>query len=212
MASIRKRTWSSGDETKTAWVVDYSDQHGKRRLKTFKTKREADAWLVQARHQVASGTHLPEAVAPTVAQAAERWLASAEARGLERTTLMGYREHVGHILPHLGAVKLSRLREDDVERFRDHLLATKSRAMAAKIMVSLRSIFRQARRPIDVRLDRQAGRHRRRLEVGRDIPTPEQVRALLGAAQQPARAVLALATLAGLRASEIRGLRCRTST
>jgi hypothetical protein len=41
MASIRKRTWNSGGETKTAWVVDYFDQDGKRRLKTF--ARRADA-------------------------------------------------------------------------------------------------------------------------------------------------------------------------
>jgi integrase len=206
MATIRKRSWKSGDELKTAWICDYSDQHGKRRLKTFSTKKAADAWLVGARHQVAHGTHLPETTSPTVAQAAERWLASAAARGLERTTLDGYRQHVGHLAPQLGSVKLSRLTEEQVEAFRDHLLATMSRAMAAKVMVSLRSILRQARRPIDVRLDRQPGRHRRKLEVGRDIPTPEQVRALLDAAQPPTRTILALAALTGLRASEIRGL------
>jgi integrase len=207
MATIRKRSWKSGSETKAAWVCDYSDQKGERHIKTFKTRKEADGWLVQARHQVASGTHLPETTSPTVAQAAERWLASAAARGLERTTLDGYRQHIGHIVPQLGSVKLSRLAEEQVEAFRDHLLATMSRAMAAKVMVSLRSILRQARRPIDVRLDRQPGRHRRKLEVGRDIPTPEQVRALLDAAQPPVRAILALAALTGLRASEIRGLR-----
>ena len=33
MASVRKRTWTTGGKVKTAWVVDYFDQHGKRRLK-----------------------------------------------------------------------------------------------------------------------------------------------------------------------------------
>jgi len=34
--SIRKRTWTSPKgEQKEAWVVDYVDQGGKRRLKTF---------------------------------------------------------------------------------------------------------------------------------------------------------------------------------
>jgi integrase len=207
MASIRKRTWTSGGETKTAWICDYADQHGKRRLKTFKTRKAADTWSVQALHEVSRGVHLPETTAPTLGQAAERWLASAAARGLERTTLDGYRQHVGHIAPRLGSVKLSRITEQQVEAFRDHLLAVMSRAMAAKVMVSLRSILRQARRPIDVRLNRQPGRHRPKLEVGRDIPTPEQVRAILAAARPPARAILALAALAGLRASEIRGLR-----
>jgi integrase len=118
MATIRRRSWTSGGETRTAWVADYTDQAGARRLKTFATRKAADTWLVEARHQVASGTHLPETTAPTLAQAAARWLASAEARGLERTTLMGYREHVGHVLPRLGALKLSRLSEEDVHRFR----------------------------------------------------------------------------------------------
>jgi hypothetical protein len=29
--SIRKRVWKSAGEDKTAWVVDYVDQYGKRR-------------------------------------------------------------------------------------------------------------------------------------------------------------------------------------
>ena len=41
--SIRKRTWISSGETKTAWVVDYKDQKGKRHLKTHRTKKAAEA-------------------------------------------------------------------------------------------------------------------------------------------------------------------------
>jgi hypothetical protein len=48
MASVRKRSWKSGGEMKTAWVADYLDQAGKRRLKTFERKKEADLWLVNA--------------------------------------------------------------------------------------------------------------------------------------------------------------------
>ena len=49
MASIRKRVWKSRGAEHSAWVVDYRDQAGKRRLKTFATKKEADAWAVTAR-------------------------------------------------------------------------------------------------------------------------------------------------------------------
>jgi hypothetical protein len=38
MASIRKRVWTSRGIERSAWVVDYFDQRGKRRLKTFATK------------------------------------------------------------------------------------------------------------------------------------------------------------------------------
>jgi hypothetical protein len=41
--SIRKRTWKSNGSEKTAWCVDYIDQQGKRHLKTFATRKEADA-------------------------------------------------------------------------------------------------------------------------------------------------------------------------
>ena len=55
--SIRKRTWKSNDAEKTAWCVDYVDQHGKRRLKTFALKKDAEAWATNARHEVAHGIH-----------------------------------------------------------------------------------------------------------------------------------------------------------
>jgi integrase len=59
--SIRKRTWKSNDSEQTAWVIDYRDQHGKRRLKTFTLKKDAEAWATNARHEVALGLHAPNA-------------------------------------------------------------------------------------------------------------------------------------------------------
>ena len=181
MASIRKRSWASGGEARTAHGSrDYADQNGKRRLKTFATKRAADAWMVTTRHQIVIGVHTPDSTSATMADAATKWLARCEARGLERSTLEGYEQRVRlHMLPELGTLKLSRITEDRVADFRDHLLRTISRPMAQKVMISLRAILRQAKRPVDVRLERAPGRHGRRLEIGQDIPTPEQVVALL---------------------------------
>jgi hypothetical protein len=45
MATIRKRTGTSGGKGKTAWVVDYFDQNRKRHLKTFERKKDAEDWL-----------------------------------------------------------------------------------------------------------------------------------------------------------------------
>jgi hypothetical protein len=39
MATVRKRTWQSGGETKQAWIADYFDQAGKRHQMAFKTKK-----------------------------------------------------------------------------------------------------------------------------------------------------------------------------
>ena len=52
MASIRKREWTSRGQARFAWVVDYADQSGKRRLKTFATRKDADDWAITALHEV----------------------------------------------------------------------------------------------------------------------------------------------------------------
>jgi hypothetical protein len=44
--TIRKRSWvTRKGEPKTAWTANYKDQAGSWRLKTFPTKKAADAWL-----------------------------------------------------------------------------------------------------------------------------------------------------------------------
>jgi hypothetical protein len=61
---------------RSAWIVDYFDQTGKRRLKTFATKKAADAWAITALHEVKQGTHTPSSTSVTVSEATERWIAS----------------------------------------------------------------------------------------------------------------------------------------
>ena len=70
MASVRKRSWSHGGKTKTAWVADYFDQAGVRHLKTFSAKKAADAFLVETRHEVARGVHTADSVSITISEAA----------------------------------------------------------------------------------------------------------------------------------------------
>ncbi len=52
--SVRKRKWTTGKGVeKEAWIVDYVDQGGKRRIKTFDKKREADAFSATTNMEVA---------------------------------------------------------------------------------------------------------------------------------------------------------------
>jgi integrase len=40
--TVRKRLWkTAAGEERQAWIVDYSDQAGKRRMKTFRLKNES---------------------------------------------------------------------------------------------------------------------------------------------------------------------------
>jgi integrase len=90
--SVRRRTWKSpSGELKEAWVVDYVDQHGDRHLKTFAKKRDADAHHAVVGTAVRAGIHTADSKSVTVARAAELWIESCEAVGLERATIADYR-------------------------------------------------------------------------------------------------------------------------
>jgi integrase len=61
MASVRKRTWTSAGETKTAWFVDYYDKRGDRQRKHFPTKKAADAFRINVEGQLHAGIYRPDA-------------------------------------------------------------------------------------------------------------------------------------------------------
>jgi integrase len=214
MASIRKRTWKSGGKEKTAWVADYFDQTGNRHLKTFAMKKGAEAWLVTTRSEVARGVHTPENASITVAEAAKLWIATGEIEKLERSTLRQYGNHVRlHINPLIGTVKLARLSTPAIEAFRDELLKKGSRPMARKVLASLKSILGEAQRrglvahnaaqPVKVDVKK---RDQRKLAIGRDIPSKEEIQTILSKVSGRWRPLLIAAIFTGMRSSELRGL------
>ncbi|RJT29801.1 site-specific integrase [Mesorhizobium waimense] len=141
-------------------------------------------------------------------------------RGLERGALAQYRQLVElHIKPHLGATKLSTLTIPLVRQFEDDLHAAgRSPAMIKKALVALSSVLSDAQegglvvrnvvRDLWTRRTRpDKKRHRARLQVGVDIPSREEVKAVVGALRGRWRPLLLTAIFTGLRASELRGLR-----
>jgi integrase len=223
--SVRKREWTTpkGVE-KSAWVVDYVDTGGKRRLKTFAKKKEADAFAATASVEVREGVHVADSASVTVSKAGEFWLASAKASGLERSTLDQYRQHVElHINPLIGETLLSKLNVPAVRAFEDELRDTgRSPAMVRKVMVSLGSLLADAlerglagrnvvreksRARQKGKEKRQERRQKGKLKVGVDIPTREEIKAIIAALEGRWRPLLLTAIFAGLRASELRGLR-----
>ena len=116
--SVRKRSWTTATGVaKTAWIVDYTDGAGRRRLKTFKLKKEADAFAATATVEVRDGVHVADSASATVGAASALWLKSAERR-VERGTLAQYGQHVKlHINPLLGTTLLSRLTVPVVRQF-----------------------------------------------------------------------------------------------
>ena len=212
MSTIRKRRWTRPDgSTAEAWVCDYNDQHGKRRQRTFSTKKAADAWLVNARGEVRDGTHTAESASITVAEMGELWLRRADMDGLEVTTVAQYRQHLRyHIEPLLGGdVRLSKLTTPEIEGFRDKLVATRSRAMTKKVLSSLKTLLSEAQRqgrvaqnvalPVRAPSDK---RHKKRME----IPSKDEINILLASTPERWRPFIVTAVFTGMRASELRGL------
>ena len=180
--SVRKRIWKTRKgEIKEAWIVDYIDQDGKRHIETRARKKEADARAAQVWIAIGKGTHVVPHDSITVKEAAENWIKRAQAAGLERATTWAYQTHIDlHILPKLGRIKLAKLSTAAIEKFRDDLLAEDnplSRATARKVLVSLKALLKEARYGhLADGVVINNGKRERRLEPGRDTPTPEESR------------------------------------
>ena len=214
--SVRKRTWTtSKGERKEAWIVDYADQDGERHIQTFNRKKEADEYHATVNVDVRQGIHTPQGKSITVAEAAEDWIGYVQLEGRERSTIEQYRQHVKHhIKPRIGREKLAKLTTPRINAFRDDLLANMSRAMAKKVLTSLKSLLRDAKRrgnvaqnvALDVSISKDK-RAKSKLKVGVDIPTPDEIKRIVHAATGKHRPILLTAIFTGLRSSELRGLR-----
>jgi integrase len=81
--SIRRREWTTASgEARSAWVVAYTDGVGKRRLKSFDRKRDADAYSNGVAGELRAGIHTPDSQSVTIAEAGRLWLKTSEAAWL----------------------------------------------------------------------------------------------------------------------------------
>jgi integrase len=232
--SVRKRQWvTRRGEQKEAWIVDYS-LNGKRHIETFDRKKDADAREAQVTVDIGKGTHIAPNKTPTVREAGDLWIEACRALELEPTTIASYEQHLRlHIVPHLGTLRLAQLTVPVVRQFWDDLLAGKAAPseqvaakrtpmMAKRVLVSLgtmladvqerglvaTNVVRGMRRERKRGKERQAERRKRgKLKVGVDIPSREEVRAILEHLTERWRPIIMTAAFTGLRASELRGLK-----
>jgi len=76
--SVRKRTWkTAAGEERQAWLCDYTGQSGKRHVKTFARKKDADAFIAKAKVEVREGVHTADSDSITIRDAADLWLTTA---------------------------------------------------------------------------------------------------------------------------------------
>ncbi|MGO6724279.1 tyrosine-type recombinase/integrase [Rhizobium ruizarguesonis] len=221
--SVRKRTWTGYGVEKEAWIVTYFDTKGVKRQKTFARKREADAFASKTDMEVRDGMHVAERDSVSVKRAGELWIATGEGEGLERSTLDQRRRHLKfHIDGFIGDMLVSKLTVPALREFEDRLRAEgRSSVMIKKVLVSLGGILADAmerglatRNSVRDMRQRRNGKEKRaerrqkgKLKAGVHMPTPTEVRAIIGALDGQWRPLLITTIFTGMRSSELRGLR-----
>jgi integrase len=235
--SIRKRAWMNKrtGETQEKWVVDYVDQNGKRRLKTCKSKKDAEAYYVKTVSAINDGSFIPDRDTITVREAGELWLLTCAEDNLEETTIERYKATLEYYLyPYFGNTKLTKLTIAMVSEFKSHLLKTpypsdyvveRLRGKIPSTDAIRRSVVALGALLADAQLRGKVGKNivyemsrgkktkargdtraKPKLIVGQDIPTNEEVAAIISCATKYKELIITDA-FTGLRASEIRGLR-----
>jgi integrase len=223
IVSVRKRTWSTArGEKKTTFVCDYFDSDGIRRHESFPTKAEAKKRHAEVVLNVHKGTS--SSFNGTFAEAAADWMEHLRGDKRERATIEQYEQHLRlHLPAWLDRQRIRKFNENVIKEVRKHLLKedekgnpVRSRRLAAKAWITFKSILKHARIAHvaqGVNNITQDSRAKRKLEIGIDVPTNDEIRRLFLATsggspiQKRKCALLLVAAFCGLRASELRGLR-----
>ncbi|MDP4021042.1 site-specific integrase [Methylobacterium sp. NEAU 140] len=224
MASVRKRAWTTTKgERRSAWAVDFADAAGARQRRQFDTKREADAFRVDAEGQIRAGTFRSEADRVTIGAVVDQYLAECRGR-MERgekmtrhhfETVEGLiRNHVLNAEYGVGGMKLAHLTASKVRAFRDRLRGGGvSVPLTRKVLGALSRVLGHA-----VANDLIAINAAQRVEViaRRDQgstkvvpPSKDDLQRLLALADDDFRTVILFAAASGLRAGELWALRWR---
>jgi integrase len=239
MASMRKRKWQTGGETRIAWVVDFHDPDGKRDRTQFDTRGEADAFRIKVESDIARGSYRAQSGKTTLQEAATLFIAHCKARmeRRERMTRRNFDVYDGHIRNYicadpsrvmpdkhwlrtrrfdkgLGSIVLRELTNGRVERFCEDLkLAGISVVTVRKILGTLKQILRFAvsRDLVAINAARDVRVIGRRDQGSKKIvpPSKEGMRQLIAAADEDFRVQLVFAAATGTRAGEFHALRWR---
>jgi integrase len=204
---------------KAGWEASvYSRRDGKKIRKRFPREAEARSWRAEARRALDHGT-LRASTKTTLRQAAEVWLAGAEAgeirnrsgRPYKPATLRGYRQALeDRVLPLLGGRKLSAVTTSDLQLIVDQWLSDGQSASTIRNAIKpLQAIYRRARSRDGLLATNPT--HDLELPAPRpkevEIVSVEVATGLLDAVPVDDRPLWATALYAGLRYGELRALR-----
>lgn len=119
--SIRRKKLKNGKFTYQAIIELGIDEKGNRRRnsKSFKTKKEAEAYINQKKNDINNGTYIaPNKI--TVSQALDEWF-NTQVSSLSIATQASYRNNIKHIKARLGKICLQKLTPNMVQSFYNYL-------------------------------------------------------------------------------------------
>jgi integrase len=173
------------------------------------TRKEADEILVELKTAKLSGT-LTDSEGLTVIAYLERWL-GAKARDIRPSTLLSYRSTVRlYIAPHIGKIRLERLRPLDLERMVSGLLESgqSERVGAYALRVAKMALRRAVHWQLVARNVAEAVRPPRVPKKEMGVWTGTEVKTFLETtATHRLHALFVLALMTGMRRGELLGLR-----
>jgi integrase len=140
------------------------------------------------------------------------WSQKCQQRGLRRGTLYDYGRFLNNqINPLIGGEKLTKLTVPVVEAWCDRVSENGKQGRAKKALSVLKCVLKEAQRrglitqnvARDVRI---AAKKRRKLMIGRDVPTAEEAHTLMENAKGYLHPLTVTAIFTGMRAGELRAL------
>lgn len=123
MASVSKREWGDG---KSAWIVRYVDSTGSHRQKTFKKKKDADAFANGVEAEILARGSKEYIESKTVEAIAREYLNSQELRMNDGKIGFGRWRNMERalrlsIIPYIGKMKFDQLTDADILKWHDQI-------------------------------------------------------------------------------------------
>ncbi|PZE93910.1 site-specific integrase [Curtobacterium sp. MCLR17_039] len=198
MSSIRQRPNGK-------WRARYRDDSGREHAKHFDRKRDAQDWLDTTASAVITGTYVDPKTARTTLRAfydewAPRQIWASSTRDSYDITMNDCT---------FAAIETGKLRRSHVESWVKYMQARLAPGTIKTRMGNVRTVIRAAMADRILTVDPSIGvrlPRTRRAEVAMVIPSPEQVGAIMDAAEDWFRPFVALAAFAGLRIGEVAGV------
>ncbi len=198
------------------WVIDFYDQHGKRRWKTMPEdtiKKKARDELRAIEAMVDNKTYIPIKAVPLFSEVGKDWIKQKE-HNVRASTLKMYRNHLKYHFEDINELKVNRITVAKVEEFiTDKQSERLNLTTLRKIIVTFNQVMNYAvrHRYIDHNPVRDAERPRGQGEISESpirILNALEINAFLDAvSEQEYKTLFKLAIMSGARQGELFGLK-----